>query len=54
MARLRTIKNYGSAGWKINLLQQDIEDLKFKDDMKVDIDLLIENQKIKNIANNKK
>ena len=53
MARLRTVKNYKSAGWKINLLQQDVIDLKLKDNMQVDIDDLVISQKIKNIANNK-
>jgi hypothetical protein len=44
MARKRTIKNYGSSGWKINLFQQDITDLKIKDGALIDIDdCVIEN-----------
>jgi hypothetical protein len=44
MARKRTIKNYGSSGWKINLFQQDISDLKIVDGALIDIeDCVIEN-----------
>lgn len=38
MARKRTIKDYGTAGWKVNLLKQDIEDLGIKEGDLIDLD----------------
>ena len=36
--RKRKIKNYGTAGWKINLLKSDVDDLGIKDGDLIDID----------------
>jgi len=38
MSRLRKIKNYGSAGWKVNLVKTDVEDLGIKDGDYINID----------------
>lgn len=46
MARYRKIRNYGSAGWSINLLQSDIEDLNIKDGDWVDIEEAIKKTSI--------
>ena len=47
MVRLRIVKDYGTAGWKINLYQQDIEDLNLKDGSEVDIDVIVNQTKQK-------
>ena len=38
MVRYRKVKDYGTAGWKINLLASDVKDLGIKDGDMVDIE----------------
>jgi len=47
MVRLRQIRDYGSAGWKINLLLQDVKDLHFQDRDMVDIEDLVKKKEKK-------